>query len=79
MTNGGRFGTWDSTEVRESLDLCLSCKACAGDCPAGVDMAQYKAEVLHRTYRGRLRPRSHYALGWLPTWGRLLTAVPGAA
>ena len=79
VTNGGLFGTWDSNEVRESLDLCLSCKACASDCPAGVDMAQYKAEVLHRTYRGRLRPRSHYALGWLPTWGRLLTAVPGAA
>ena len=32
---------------------------------------QYKSEVLHRTYRGRLRPPSHYALGWLPRWARL--------
>jgi Fe-S oxidoreductase len=31
-----------------------------------VDMATYKAEFLSHHYRGRLRPRSHYAMGWLP-------------
>ena len=36
--------------------------------PAGVDLAQYKSEVLHRTYRGRMRPISHYSLGRLPRW-----------
>ncbi|WNB85318.1 FAD-linked oxidase C-terminal domain-containing protein [Cellulomonas sp. ATA003] len=66
-----------STEVHEVLDLCLSCKACSSDCPAGVDMAQYKAEVLHRTYRRRLRPMNHYALGWLPRWARLAALAPG--
>ncbi|WP_172172607.1 FAD-binding and (Fe-S)-binding domain-containing protein [Brevibacterium sp. CT2-23B] len=79
VTNGGLINAFDSAEVAESLDLCLSCKACSSDCPAGVDMAQYKSEVLHRTYRGRLRPLAHYSLGWLPTWGRLLTAVPGVS
>src|SRR3954454_19350116 len=72
-------GGWASPEVHESLDLCLSCKACSSDCPAGVDMAQYKSEVLHRTYRGKLRPVSHYALGWLARGTRLVTAVPGLA
>ncbi len=67
---------WASPEVHEALDLCLSCKGCARDCPTGVDMAAYKAEVLDHTYRGRLRPRSHYALGWLPRWGRLITRSP---
>ena len=67
---------WGSPEVHEALDLCLSCKACASDCPAGVDMATYKAEVLHRTYRRRLRPASHYALGWLPRWTRLVALAP---
>ncbi|MFJ4466751.1 FAD-binding and (Fe-S)-binding domain-containing protein [Streptomyces sp. NPDC089424] len=66
---------WRSAEVRDALDLCLSCKACAADCPVGVDMATYKAEFLHRHYRHRLRPRSHYTLGWLP----LTSALAGHA
>ena len=70
-------GGWRSAEVREALDLCLSCKACSTDCPAGVDMAQYKAEVAYRAYRRRLRPRSHYALGWLPRWSRWAGIAPG--
>ncbi|MHA6803042.1 FAD-binding and (Fe-S)-binding domain-containing protein [Salinifilum ghardaiensis] len=70
---------WRSEEVREALDLCLSCKACANDCPVNVDMATYKAEFLHHHYAGRLRPRAHYSMGWLPLWSRLVTAVPGAA
>jgi FAD/FMN-containing dehydrogenase/Fe-S oxidoreductase len=69
-------GGWKSPEVRDSLDLCLSCKACSADCPAGVDMAQYKSEVAYRAYRRRLRPRSHYALGWLPRWSRWAGAAP---
>ena len=70
-------GGWRSPEVREVLDLCLSCKACSTDCPAGVDMAQYKAEVSYRAYRRRLRPRAHYALGRLPRWSRWAAIAPG--
>ncbi|MFF8846247.1 FAD-binding and (Fe-S)-binding domain-containing protein [Streptomyces sp. NPDC015127] len=66
---------WRSSEVKDALDLCLSCKACSSDCPVGVDMATYKAEFLHQHYKGRLRPRSHYSLGWLP----LTSALAGYA
>jgi FAD/FMN-containing dehydrogenase/Fe-S oxidoreductase len=66
---------WRSSEVKDALDLCLSCKACSSDCPVGVDMATYKAEFLHQHYKGRLRPRSHYSLGWLP----LTSALAGFA
>ena len=69
--------------VHEALDLCLSCKGCASDCPAGVDMATYKAEALYQTYdrdeagkpKRRLRPRSHYIMGRLPFWAKLTAPV----
>lgn len=80
MLQGGviRDG-WRSAEVRESLDLCLACKGCRAECPAGVDLATYKAEFLHHHYQGRLRPRSAYALGLAPWWARLASAAPGLA
>jgi FAD/FMN-containing dehydrogenase/Fe-S oxidoreductase len=77
---------WRSREVHDALDLCLSCKGCKSDCPVGVDMASYKAEFLAHFYKGRLRPRSAYALGFLPLaaaavtglrLGPLLNAVTG--
>ncbi|MFC7817685.1 MULTISPECIES: FAD-binding and (Fe-S)-binding domain-containing protein [unclassified Streptomyces] len=61
---------WRSQEVRDALDLCLSCKGCRSDCPVEVDMATYKAEFLHHHYAGRRRPAAHYAMGWLPVWLR---------
>ncbi|MFC9752652.1 FAD-binding and (Fe-S)-binding domain-containing protein [Streptomyces sp. NPDC056921] len=69
--NGVITDGWRSTEVRDALDLCLSCKGCRSDCPVGVDMATYKAEFLHHHYRRRLRPAAHYSMGRLPTWLRL--------
>ncbi|MEU2353786.1 FAD-binding and (Fe-S)-binding domain-containing protein [Streptomyces misionensis] len=61
---------WRSTEVRDALDLCLSCKGCRTDCPVGVDMATYKAEFLHHHYAGRRRPAAHHSMGRLPEWLR---------
>ncbi|HEV2855014.1 MAG TPA: FAD-binding and (Fe-S)-binding domain-containing protein [Thermoanaerobaculia bacterium] len=80
MLEGGviRDG-WRSEEVREALDLCLACKGCRTECPAGVDMATYKAEFLHHHYQGRPRPRLAYAAGLVYWWARLGSAAPGLA
>nr|WP_228373732.1 FAD-binding and (Fe-S)-binding domain-containing protein [Demequina soli] len=74
--NGTLIGGLTAPEVRESLDLCLSCKACSSDCPSGIDMAAYKSEVLYRTYKGKVRPVTHYSIGWLPRWLKVVGLAP---
>ncbi|QIK64791.1 FAD-binding oxidoreductase [Leucobacter viscericola] len=77
---------WHSAEVREVLDLCLSCKACEAECPVNVDMATYKSEFLHhhhgsglRSFFGRRRrPRAHFTMGWMPLLMRTASKVPGS-
>ena len=77
LANGSLVSSgWQAPEVAEALDLCLSCKGCSSDCPAGVDMATYKAEALYQRYRRRPRPASHYSLGWLPRWAGLTARSP---
>ncbi|HEY1187289.1 MAG TPA: FAD-binding and (Fe-S)-binding domain-containing protein, partial [Gemmata sp.] len=70
---------WHSEEVKEALDLCLSCKGCKHDCPVNVDMATYKAEFLAHYYDGRVRPRHAYAMGLIDVWARLASVAPGVA
>ena len=67
---------WRDDAVKESLDLCLSCKGCTGECPVQVDIPTYKAEFLAHYYERRRRPLHHYALGLLPWWGPWRRARP---
>ncbi|HEY2738992.1 MAG TPA: FAD-linked oxidase C-terminal domain-containing protein, partial [Thermoanaerobaculia bacterium] len=78
MLNGETIRNgWRSAEVRDALDLCLACKGCKVDCPAGVDMAMYKAEFLSHFYQGRLRPILAYATALSPWLARLGSHAPG--
>jgi FAD/FMN-containing dehydrogenase/Fe-S oxidoreductase len=70
---------WKNKSLKEALDLCLACKGCKSDCPAGVDMATYKAEFLSHYYQRRLRPRSAYAIGLIYWWVRLGGQAPRLA
>lgn len=72
ITNG-----WRDENVKEALDLCLSCKGCKGECPVNVDMATYKAEFLSHYWEGRLRPRHAYAFGLIDKWAHLASIWPG--
>ncbi len=67
---------WRSEAVKESLDLCLSCKGCKNDCPVHVDMATYKAEFLSHYYEGRMKPLPAYAFGLIDRWSRLASKMP---
>jgi Fe-S oxidoreductase len=70
---------WQDEHVKESLDLCLSCKACKSDCPTNVDIATYKAEFLSHYYEKRPRPLQAYAFGLVGRWARLGSLAPSIA
>jgi Fe-S oxidoreductase len=69
-------GGWKDEHVKQSLELCLSCKACKSECPVNVDIATYKAEFLAHYYEGRIRPLRAYAFGWIDKWARMGSLAP---
>ena len=71
--------SWKSEEVKEALDLCLSCKACKSECPTNVDLATYRAEFLAHYFEGRRRPLEAYAFGLIDKWAALGSFTPGLA
>ena len=70
---------WSDPQIKKSLDLCLSCKACKSECPANVDLATYKAEFLSHYYETRRRPLAAHAFGKIDRWLRLAEPVPWLA
>ncbi|MDR8392807.1 FAD-binding protein [Aliifodinibius sp. S!AR15-10] len=46
LFSGKQKDAFKSKELKDALDLCLSCKACKSECPANVDMARMKAEFM---------------------------------
>jgi FAD/FMN-containing dehydrogenase/Fe-S oxidoreductase len=70
---------WKNEQVKESLDLCLACKACKSECPANVDLATYKAEFLSHYYKWKPRPLHAYAFGLIDRWVQLGSSAPRLA
>jgi len=50
LTNPRTDLVFNQEEILETLDLCISCKACKSECPSNVDMARYKAEFMQHYY-----------------------------
>ncbi len=50
LTNSTKTNRFDHEEIKEVMDLCLSCKGCKTECPSSVDIAKMKAEFLQHYY-----------------------------
>jgi len=70
---------WQDPNIADSLEHCLSCKACKSECPTQVDIAMYKSEFMHRHYQHKRRPLVHHVFGqigrWLPMMSRLAPLI----
>ncbi len=73
-------GFGDSAVV-DALELCLSCKACAAECPVEVDMATLKAEAAHQRHdvEGHRRPAASWLLGHFRELSRVAGVAPTLA
>jgi FAD/FMN-containing dehydrogenase/Fe-S oxidoreductase len=50
LTNSSKLNRFDHEEIKDVMDLCISCKGCKSECPSNVDMAKLKAEFLQHYY-----------------------------
>lgn len=50
LTNSAKLNRFDHKEIKDVMDLCISCKGCKSECPSNVDMAKLKAEFLQHYY-----------------------------
>jgi FAD/FMN-containing dehydrogenase/Fe-S oxidoreductase len=65
--------------LKESLELCLSCKACKSECPSSIDMAAYRAEFFANYYRTHARSLSSWFFGHLHELARVAEHAPALA
>lgn len=66
-------------DAAAALELCLGCKACASECPANVDMARIKAEVLQQRHDRLGVPAADARFGRFTTWARRARLAPRLA
>ena len=66
-----------SSEMYDTLSLCVGCKACGKECPTGVDLARMKIEFLHHYHRRHGLPLRERLVAWLPRYAPWAARFPG--
>lgn len=75
LTEPNPLAALKKEELQDALSLCLGCKACKSECPASVDMARLKSEVLYQINRFSLSRLSIKFYGELMKLGALVPGV----
>ncbi|MDF2158359.1 FAD-binding and (Fe-S)-binding domain-containing protein [Algoriphagus sp. CAU 1675] len=79
LTLDKKENAFDHPEIKEALDLCLSCKGCTAECPSNVDMASMKAEFLYQYQKTHGTPLRSTAFAYINELNELGSKVPGIA
>lgn len=79
QTSSGGRPVWDDPGTIETLDLCLSCKACKSECPSNVDLARLKAEYTGQRYAKDGAPLKAKVFGHVRSLNKLGSIAPGLA
>ena len=79
LIQDGPDALFGSTELHDALDLCISCKGCKSDCPASVDMATLKAELLQGRIDREGVPFRSRSIASSTEWAALAQRIPGGA
>jgi FAD/FMN-containing dehydrogenase/Fe-S oxidoreductase len=76
ISNSPKKNPFDHQEIKEILDLCLSCKGCKSECPSNVDMGKYKAEFLQQYYDANGIPFRSKLIASYSTLNKLGSLIP---
>lgn len=77
LTTNNKSNPFNHLEIKEVMDLCLSCKGCTSECPSNVDMSSLKAEFLHQYYQANGVPLRAKAFAYLNSFNQLGGTWPG--
>jgi FAD/FMN-containing dehydrogenase/Fe-S oxidoreductase len=79
LTLDKKENAFDHPEIKEAMDLCLSCKGCTSECPSNVDMTSMKAEFLYQYQKTHGIPLRSRAFAYINQLNQLGSIVPGIA
>jgi FAD/FMN-containing dehydrogenase/Fe-S oxidoreductase len=77
LTNSDKANRFDHEEIKEVMDLCISCKGCKSECPSNVDMAKLKAEFLQHYYDAHGVPMRSRMIANFTALSKLGAITPG--